>query len=240
MPSPPYLREFVLPTTPARRERLGNIDLYLPDQAAPRPAIVFVHGGPISADLRPTPRDWPVYLGYGSAAAQHGLIGVTVDHRFHGLADLPVSAGDVADAVEAARKDPRVDGGRIALWFFSGGGVLLADWLREPQPWLRCVAASYPVLGPRPDRELPPRFHPAEVLDQAGDLPIVLTRVGREAPSIAATVEAFVAAARSHGARLEVIDVPDGRHAFDVLDDTDESRRAIEVALESVAGHLNG
>ena len=38
----------------------------------------------------------------------------------------------------------------LALWFFSGGGLLLADWLRDPPPWLRCIAASYPLLGPLP------------------------------------------------------------------------------------------
>jgi len=30
------------------------------------------------------------------------------------------------------------------------------------------------------------------------------------------------------------VDVPDGQHAFDILDDTDESRAAIERALDLV------
>ena len=138
----------------------------------------------------------------------------------------------MAAAVELVRADPRVDADRVALWFFSGGGLLLADWLRTPPEWLRCVAATYPILGCPP--EFGARFQPAQAVTDAGALPIVLTRVGREHPQIAATVEAFVSAAQACGARLEIIDVPNGQHAFDILDHTDDSRQAVERAIDMV------
>lgn len=196
--------------------------------------MVFVHGGPLPADLRPTPRDWPVYRGYGSAVAESGAVGVTVDHRLYGVADYPNAAADVAAAVELARADQRVDPGRVALWFFSGGGLLLADWLRTPPGWLRCVAATYPVLAPLPGWQIEPRFRPVQAVESAGELPIVLTRVGRERPQVAATVEAFASAAGQCGTRLEIIDVPDGQHGFDMLDHTDQSRQAVRRALTAV------
>jgi hypothetical protein len=56
---------FVLDVPARPRERLDHIDLYLPDQAGPAPAVVFVHG-PVPQAQRPTPRDWPVYTGYAS------------------------------------------------------------------------------------------------------------------------------------------------------------------------------
>jgi acetyl esterase/lipase len=62
----------------------------------------------------------------------------------------------------------------------------------------------------------------------------VLTRAGRERPQIAATVEAFTKAAVRSGAQLEIIDVPGGRHGFDMLDHTDESRDAVRRALNAV------
>jgi len=225
---------FVLPTVDRPAERHGSVDLYLPDASGPRPAVVYVHGGPLPADQRPTPRDWPVFHGYGSAAAARGAVGVTVDHRLHGRDAYPIAAADVAAAVEQVRADPRVDADRVALWFFSGGGLLSADWLRTPPGWLRCLAASYPVLAPLPVLDVEPRFRSTEAVAGAGELPIVLTRVGRERPDIAAGVEAFVEAARACSARLEIVDVPDGQHAFDILDDTDESRAAIERALDLV------
>ena len=235
MADPEYLNPFVLPVEDRAVERRGACDLYLPDgPAGPWPAVVFVHGGPVPADLRPTPRDWPVYQGYGSAVAARGAVGVTVDHRLHDVADYPQAAADVAATIQALRDDQRVDAARVAMWFFSGGGLLLANWLRTPPGWLRCVAATYPVLAPLPGWEVDPGFRPAEAVESAGDLPIVLTRVGRERPPVAATVEEFTSVASGCGAQLEIIDVPGGQHGFDMLDYTGESREAVTRALDTV------
>jgi acetyl esterase/lipase len=236
MADAPYLNPFVLPVETRHAERHSAVDLYLPDAAEPRPAVVFVHGGPVPADLRPTPRDWPVFQAYGSIVAARGAVGVTVDHRLHDATDYPRAADDVAAAVEFARADSRVDPDRVALWFFSGGGLLLADWLRAHPDWLRCVAASYPLIACPP--EYGTRFHPPAAVADAGALPIVLTRVGRELPELAATVEAFVSAARACAAQLEIVDVPNGQHSFDILDHTDESRRAVESAIDKVLAQV--
>ncbi|MEV7090668.1 alpha/beta hydrolase [Streptomyces sp. NPDC093085] len=238
----------------------GGVDLterttaYFPAPApasAPAPAVVFVHGGPVPADARPTPREWPVFVGYARYAASLGAVGVTVDHRLHGLTDYRRAAEDIAEAVARVRSDPRVDGERIALWFFSGGGLLLADWLAAPPPWLRCAAATYPVLAPLPGWSLvEPRFRPVAALGGAGRLPVVLTRVGRERPEIAATVEEFLGAAAAHGANVEVIDAPRARHGFDALAPEEpeaetagareaaEAAEAIEQAVRTVLTHL--
>jgi acetyl esterase/lipase len=242
---PEYLQPFLLDVPEQERERAGQVDLYLPGPAQPgpaqpRPAIVFIHGGPIPAGRQPTPRDWPAYVGYGRYAASQGAVGVTVDHRLHSLADYPLAASDIAAAVEAVRADPRVDAGRIALWFFSGGGLLSAAWLAVPPAWLRCVAMTYPVLSPLPKWEqVDARFRPAQAVAGAGRLPIVLTRVGRERPAIAATVTEFLAAARESGAALEVIDVPGGHHGFETIDHTEQARDAVRSAVQTVLTHLH-
>ena len=235
MADAPYLNPFVLPDPVRAAERHGACDLYLPDGAAgPYPAVLFVHGGPLPAGLRPAPRDWPVYRGYGSAVAARGAVGVTVDHRLHDVAGYPQAAADVAAAVEAVRADPRVDAGRVALWFFSGGALLSASWLRTPPGWLRCLAATYPALAPLPGWQVDPAFRPAAAVASAGDLPIVLTRVERERPEVAATVEEFTGAAGRCRAALELIDVPGGQHGFDFLDHIGESRQAVTRALDTV------
>jgi acetyl esterase/lipase len=64
-----------------------------------------------------------------------------------------------------------------------------------------------------------------------GDLPIVLTRVGRENPAVAEGVSAFLGAAKT---RPDVVEVPHGRHGFDYLDDDDASRAAILRAVDLV------
>ncbi|MFI8946468.1 alpha/beta fold hydrolase [Streptomyces sp. NPDC053750] len=238
---PAHLRPFLLDVPDVPRERHGNVDLYLPDADRPRPAVVFVHGGPVPADARPTPRDWPTLTGYARYAAGCGAVGAVLDHRLHDLGDYARAAADVAAAVELVRADPRVDAERIALWFFSGGGLLAADWLDAPPPWLRCLAATYPVLAPLPNWGLSAtRFHPAHALANAGALPVVLTRVGLEMPEIAATVEEFLAAAKDCGAEVEVVDVPHGHHAFETVDPTDESREAVHRAMRSVLSLVDG
>ncbi|HLL64442.1 MAG TPA: dienelactone hydrolase family protein [Micromonosporaceae bacterium] len=232
MADPVHLNPFVLPVETRAAERRGSVDLYLPEASHPSPAILFVHGGPVPVDLQPTPRDWPVFQAYASMAAARGLVGATVDHRLHALTEYATAADDVAAAVEFVRADPRVDGEQVAIWFFSGGGLLLADWLRASPVWLRCAAASYALLACPP--EYGTRFNPADAVAEAGELPIVLTLVGRERPEIAATADAFVSAARACGARLQVVDVPNGQHGFDILDYTEESREAVERAMDMV------
>ncbi|MFI6859559.1 alpha/beta fold hydrolase [Streptomyces sp. NPDC050421] len=237
---PAHLRPFLLDVPELPRERNGNVDLYVPDAEGPLPALVVVHGGPVPDGVLPTPRDWPTPQGYARYAAAEGVVGVTLDHRLYDMADYPRAAADVAAAVELVRADPRVDADRIALWFFSGGGLMAADWLRQPPAWLRCLAASYPVLVPLPAwGPVDGRYRPADAVAGAGTLPVVITRVGRESPGIAATVEEFLEASAKCGADVEVVDVPNGRHAFETLDLTEESREAVRRAMRSVLEHLS-
>lgn len=238
----PHLRPFPLDVPEVPRERHGHVDLYVPGatgEQGPLPAVLFVHGGPVPADARPTPRDWPLFAGYARLAAGRGVVGAVLDHRLHAVTDYPLAARDVAAAVETVRADPRVDADRVALWFFSAGGLLCAPWLGAPPAWLRCVAATYPVLAPLPNWGFGDGgFRPVDALPEAGDLPVVLTRVGREMAEIAATVEEFLAAAEDCGADVEVVDVPDGHHGFETRLPGEEARAAVDRAMDSVLARL--
>jgi acetyl esterase/lipase len=233
-----FLKPFVLPVPARAADRRGPVDFYLPDDITrPQPAVLFVHGGPIPGELRPTPRDWPVYRGYGSLVAGRGVVAATVDHRLHSPVAYATAAADVQAAVDEVRAHPAVDGDRLALWYFSGGGPLSADRLRDGPPWLRCVALTYPLLAPFPGWPSDPRFRPADAVTDTEVPAIVLTRVGLENPQIAEGVEAFVAAAA--GSRLEIVDVPLGHHGFDYLDDHDASRAAVVRAVDLVLATLS-
>lgn len=238
---PAHLGAFLLDVPERPRERVGHADLYLPDAEQPAPAVVFVHGGPVHPGLRPTPRDWPVLVGYGRYAAQLGAVGVTLDHRLYGMGDFARAADDVAEAVALVRADPRVDADRVALWCFSAGALLAADRLAAPPPWLRCLALSYPVLAPLPNWGVDgDRFRPARAVRGAGRLPVVLTRVERERPEIAATVAEFLDEAARCAAAVTVFDVPGGRHGFESTDRTRPAREAVRGAIHAVLEHLAG
>lgn len=234
---------FVVPVDPVVPERLGSIDVYRPPQApdGPLPVVVFVHGGPRPAEQEPTPRDTPLFQGYASLAAQTGAIGVMFNHRLHDSSLCPTAADDVAAAVNDARALEGADPDRVVIWAFSGGGLLMADWFAAPPPWLRGVAVSYPLLGSVHGFGIVvnSRFHAVDSLSGAGNLPILLTRVGREQGEIASLVAAFVSAAAENKAHVDIIDLPDGQHAFDMFDDTDTSRQAVHQAMTWVQTTLN-
>ncbi|MFE3518974.1 alpha/beta hydrolase [Streptomyces sp. NPDC059166] len=237
---PAHLGPFPIDVPEVPRERTTNIDLYVPCAArGPHPAVVFVHGGPVPAEARPTPRDWPVLQGYARAVAGRGVVGAILDHRLHSLNDYERAAADVADAVERVRADPRVDSDRVALWFFSGSGPLTADWMGKPPGWLRCLAVNYPIMAALPNwGRIGDRFRTSDAVARAGTLPLVLVRAGLESAEIAATVEEFEQAAAACGAALDVIDVPNGHHGFETVDLTEESREAVRGALRAVLSHL--
>jgi acetyl esterase/lipase len=236
---PSYLRPFLIDVPERPRERVGRVDLHLPEGDGRRPAVVFVHGGPVPEGARPTPRDWPAFLGYARLVAGLGAVGATVDHRLHDVTDFARAAQDVQDAVALVREHPRVDGDRVALWFLSTGGLLSADWLAAPPPWLCCLALTYPLLTPLPGWGVDRRFRPVQAVRGAGRLPVVLTRVGRERPEFAATVEDFLAAADSAGVDVRLVDVPAAEHGFETFDDSGDARRAVEEAARAVVARLS-
>ncbi|WP_405062152.1 nuclear transport factor 2 family protein [Kribbella sp. NBC_01505] len=245
---PAYLRPFVLGVLDGpdvRVDRLGELDIYRPTGSARTGAILFVHGGPAPPDLQATPRDWPVYKGYATAAARRGAVAAVVDHSLiSGLDKLSVAADEVEAAIGVLRSDPRVDPERVMLWFFSGAGLLAGEWLDSRPDWLRGVALTYPLLATPPGVD--DLVNASEVIgkyDRGGGagnvlgrvLPVLLTRAGLERAELAGPVAEFVSAG---GTALDIIDVPKGHHGFDMLDHTEESRDAVTKALDWAIAHL--
>jgi acetyl esterase/lipase len=223
---------FVLdvPVEGVATERLGGFDLALPAGASgPLPVVVLVHGPAPAEAVRP--RDWPLYQGYSRLAASRGLAGATLDLDYPSPMGWAAAAGDLEAVVQEIRERPELDADRVAVWAFSGGGLLVGRWLADPPAWLRCLALSYPML--------PPPSSPRSVAPGPG-LPTVLTRVGRERPALQQTVDAFLAAAAEAGADVQCIDVANGQHAFDMLDHEPRSREAVTEAMDAVQRHLTG
>ncbi|RAO15319.1 hypothetical protein MED15_04083 [Micromonospora noduli] len=233
MTTPVAQRPFVLSIPTAPVERHGNVDLHLPTDAGRAPAVVVVHGAPLPPDA-PDPRDWLLYRGYGALLAASGVVTALVSYQVSDLSALPAAADDIAAMVEQVRADPRVDPERVVLWFFSGGGLFAADWLRVPPPWLRGIALTYPLLIPFPGWEVDARFLPVEALSSGTGVPLVLTRAGRDIPPVLAGIDAFLPAATAQGWPMQVIEVPDGQHSFEILNHGPQSEAAVLAARDAV------
>ncbi len=228
----PHELPFVLdvPVT-ALVARHDAFDMYLPDSGNESlPAVVFVPG-PMPAEFPARPRVWPLYAGYGQLMVSRGVIAVVPDLPFYAVEQWREASEHLTGVTESVRALEAVDADRVAVWAFSGGGLLVGRWLAQSPQWLRCLALTYPLLAMPAD--------PAQqaVAVQPGR-PLVLTRVGRESASIQATVDAFLAAAAMTGTLVDVVEVPDGRHGFDMLDHTEASRRAVIEAADLVTDHL--
>jgi hypothetical protein len=67
---------------------------------------------------------------------------------------------------------------------------------------------------------------------------MMIARAGRDLPPINQSVDAFVKEAGRRGWKVEVRDYPEGAHAFDIDQDTDESRAVIAEGVAFVKRHL--
>lgn len=229
-----------------------HMDVYAPsdlDKDAPRPAVIFVHGGPVPPGLGA--KEMGMFLSYGRLAAAAGFVGITFNHRFHSPALAPEADKDVADLVAHVRKnagDLGVDRDRIALWAFSGGGPFLARWLGDPPGYLRALVSYYAVLDIRepppgqPDKlssDVRARLSPVSRLAlSTRPVPLLIARAGQDNPFLNGTVDAFVAEALKQNAPFELLNHPDGRHGFDILDDDARSREIITRTLAFLKTNL--
>jgi acetyl esterase/lipase len=226
------------------------MDLYpVPGPEQPRPVVVLVHGGPVPMLGA---RRMGVFVSYGELLAASGFVSIAFDHRFLAPSRLEDAARDVADLIAHVRTNAAalgIDPERVALWAFSGGGPLLTAGLRERPGYLRALVAYYAVLDlqePAPGTEsglgpdLRRAFSPVHALgeDARSTPPVLVARAGLDDPWLNRGVERFVQAALAKGATLDLLNHPEGRHGFDILDDDDRSRHIIRRTVEFLRDHL--
>lgn len=223
--------DLILPTQPVRAADRGAYDLYLPERGARPPVVVLVHGlfpspPPVS------PRRTPFFRAYASQLAHRGVAAVVLDHELTGGMRYPEAAATLDRTIAAVRSSDEVDGERVAVWCFSGGGPLAYPLLAAGHGWLRCIGLTYPLL---PTEEIPGWPSLSDALAGLADTPAVLTRVEHELPHFVAGQQALVDA---RPAGLTTIEVPEAEHGFDTGPATEHGRIAVRAALDALAGHL--
>jgi acetyl esterase/lipase len=232
-----------------------TMDVYLPPglgEGERRPGVLLVHGGPIPPQFSARAKEMGVFLSYGELLAASGLVAATFNHAFTGLAGIGASAANVAAAIAYAREnasDFHLDPDRLCFWTFSGGGPFLAPVLRERPPYLRSLVSYYAALDLAPvqsqvDPPLPEEvvrdYSPVSVFSAGEPFqgpPILVARAGRDQHWLNATIDLFVARALAANAAIDLLNHPEGRHGFDVLDDDARSREIIERTIAFIKAH---
>jgi len=231
-----------------------KMDVYAPTSASMSdrvPGVLFIHGGPIPSDYRPSLKNWGQYQSYGELIAASGFVGISFNHRYHDYSQLEQSANDIRAAIHYARKQAEpfnLDPNRICLWAFSGGGPQLSLILQDKPKFVRCIIAYYATLSLREIKEA------SAILDEEtlrksslashishlslDNIPIFIARAGLDRPTLNETIDVFIRKALVSNLPLDFANHPKGHHAFDVLDDDSRSRWIIARTLEFLKANL--
>lgn len=137
------------------RYSAAELDLYLPDERGPQPAILLIHGGGWRGG------DKRHFRNVARRFARSGWVAASANYRLVPSGRFPNASLDVACALsflQARADDYGIDAERIAVMGYSAGGHLAS---------LLGVTWNEPALAP--DCEVgPPEFPPAAVIPGAG------------------------------------------------------------------------
>ena len=229
------------------------MDVYTPpglSKGERRPAVIFIHG---SAGAEARAKDWGIYISWGRLVAASGVVGVTFTHRLgYPRPFLHDAASDVNAAVAYVRANADslgVDGDRLCLAAYSGGGPLLSTAMRDRPPYVRCLVSFYAFLDvrqselhrPHESPETLGRFSPIAQLAGGVDAlaPMFVARAGLDQiPTMNDSIDRFIREAVAKNAALTVYNHPRGVHGFDNQTDDARSREIIRAALDFMKTHL--
>jgi acetyl esterase/lipase len=228
-----------------------HADVYLPPADSERkgarpPVVVFQAGGAENT------KDWAAYTSISRLFAASGFAAVAFNHRLrYPERRYTEGAEDLRNLLELLRRDGPslgLDGSRVAVATFSGGGPMLAPLLRQPPPSVRALAGFYAFLDTehvqldeaRITAETARAFSPLRAIESgAPPPPLFIARAGKDAiPGVNESIDEFVAKALERNLTLTVVNHPSGAHGFDHKDDDARTREILEMALAFFRAHL--
>ena len=221
-------RVTVKKNVPFKRTDAGSLrmDLYYPPdfKAGSRlPAVVFING--VGGRPRePGLKEWNIYASWGRLVAASGWIGVTFDTRGPFLESGP----DILDLFRFVRSDGEklgIQPDRIAAWVCSAN-----------------VTSGLKVLMENPDlgvRAAVVYYGTSDVVKIRTDLPVFLVKAGLDNERLNTGIDALFGRAEAAGAPWTFVLAPNSHHAFDALDETEESRRIVRETLAFFREYLS-
>jgi hypothetical protein len=195
-----------------------QLDLSYPPDFRPgltRPAVVFING--VGSTPRSSLKEWGIYKSWGRLVAASGWIGVTFDSRGPDAQSLQ----DIAALFAFLRKDGAplgIDADHIAAWVCSGNVTSGLRFLMN--------GADHGVLG------AVVYYGVSDPAVLRRDLPVFYVRAGRDNPRLNGGIDVLWARAIRENVPWTMVNAPTAHHAFDALDETDESRRIVRETLD--------
>ena len=136
----PYAGVRVSRDAPYGPAALNVLDVFSAEQktTAPRPILIFVHGGGFNSGDKRAGAGSPFYDNVALWAVRHGFAGINMNYRKAPEARWPAAAEDVALAVRWAEKNAESFGGdpnRIYVMGHSAGATHVASYVSDSRLW---------------------------------------------------------------------------------------------------------
>jgi tetratricopeptide (TPR) repeat protein len=225
------VEKFVLPFAPdgsleVRRDipyrQVGEVglrfDLYRPArEKRALPVVIFLNG--IGASWM---RGHVQYQGWARTAAAAGLVGITLDTREAGVAE---DFDALVEYLRAHAAELRVDASRIVVWACSANVRAGLPLIEDPRRTFIQGAVFYYGTGSVERFRL--------------DVPLLVVRAGLDATELNRGLGEVVAGANAANVALTVVNHPAGHHGFDIVDDTEASRRIVRQTIEFMKASLD-
>ncbi|HEU4333905.1 MAG TPA: hypothetical protein VFT32_05365 [Candidatus Eisenbacteria bacterium] len=187
--------------------------------SGPAPVVVFVNG--VGAESPPL-RRWGIYQSWGRLVAVSGMAAVTYDARREAPRE------DLAALVAHLRANAArygIDPENVAIWACSANLPHGSRYALDPANTHVKAAVFY--------------YGGIDTTHLRTDLPVLVARAGLDAAGLNASLNAFVARALARNAAVTAINIPNGRHAFDLVDPEETSRDAVRATLAFLRANLS-
>jgi dienelactone hydrolase len=183
------------------------------------PLVIFVNG--VGVDDPPL-RRWGIYQSWGRLAAVSGMAAVTYDCR------RDAAREDLETLVAHLRRDSGrygIDPNDIAIWASSANLTEGSRYALNPANTHVKAAVFY--------------YGSIDTTYFRTDLPILVGRAGLDNMATNAGLDNFVWRALRRNATVSSINVPNGRHGFDLFDNEESSREAVRATLAFLRANLS-
>ena len=189
-----------------------RLDLYRPSGGGNAlPALIF------SNLATGAQRSNPFYKAWAEIAASHGLAAILPDLRL----ETYVQDMDALIAhLLANGSSLRIDRERIAVYAGSGNVSRTLPFVQNPKQTAIKSAVMY--------------YGAASLTEFRRDLPILFVRAGLDRPPVNRAMNELVGLATSQNAPVSLLNNSSGHHAFEIVDDADETRDAIDRTIDFV------
>lgn len=214
-----------------------SIDVYYPPSIKDNeklPVVIFALGYS-EINLK----DMQAYISWGKLVALNGMVGINYE------TDNPEE--DLADLIGYIRKNAdtlNIDKNRIGIWSSSGNAPVALSYLADYEGEFIKFGVFYYGIMPTNSLRYQDEINSlskeigffSPKFDEKGslpaNLPLFVVRAGQDKRDlINKTITQFLLSRISVNAPITFVNYKNGQHAFDILDDTQESRRIIEQTL---------